>query len=44
MGERYHLTPVASTTNSGVEARKWILLLMVALGNKGINNGSMLQD
>ena len=42
--ERYHLTPVASNTYSGIEVRKWILLLMVALINKGTNKAYMLQD
>ena len=42
--ERYHLTPVVSTTDSGVEVRKLIILLMVAMGKKVINNGSMFQD
>ena len=44
MGERYHLNPVASTTYSGIEVIKWIVLLMVDLVNKGINNVSMFQD
>ena len=38
MGERYRLNPVASTTDSGIEVRKWIELLMVALLNKVITN------
>ena len=42
MVERYHLTQVASTTDSGIEVRKWIVLLMEYLVNKGINKGSML--
>ena len=43
MGESYYLTPVASPMDSGIEVRKWIVLLMVSLGRKGINNGSMFQ-
>ena len=42
MGERYRLNPVASTTDSGIEVRKWILLLMVYLGKKFINKLSIL--
>ena len=30
--------------DSGIEVRKWILLLMLALGKKGIKSGSMFQD
>ena len=40
-GERYHLTQVASTMGSGIEVRKLIVLLLLALVNKGTNKGSM---
>ena len=30
--------------DSGIEVRKWILLLMLALGKKVIKSGSMFQD
>ena len=43
-GEIYRLTLVASTTDSWIEVRKWIVLLIVSMGKKGNNNGYMLQD
>ena len=43
-GEGYYLIKLASTMDSGTEVRKWIVLLIVSLENKGINNGFMLQD
>ena len=30
--------------DSWIEVRKWIMLLMVSPGKKGLNNGSMFQD
>ena len=44
MGERYHMKPVDYNTDSGIEVRKLILLLMVALGGKVINNWYIFQD
>ena len=44
IGERYELTQVASTTDSGIEIIKWIVLLMSYLGKKGTKKVSMLQD
>ena len=38
-GEIYRLTLVASTTDSWIEVRKWIVLLMASLRKKGIING-----
>ena len=43
MVESYHLTPVASTMDSGIEVSEWVVLLVVFLVNKGCNNGSMFQ-
>ena len=42
--ESYQLTPVASTMDSGMEVRKWIVSLVVSLVNKVINNESVLED
>ena len=44
MRDRYHLIQVSSTTDSGTEVRKCIVLFMADLGNKGIKNIYMLQD
>ena len=41
--EKIYLTPVASTTNSGIYIRKLVVLLMVALVQKGLNNEFMFQ-
>ena len=30
--------------DSWIEVRKWIMLLMVSPGKKGLNNGSMFQE
>ena len=43
MLERYHLTPVGYTTHSGLDVIKWILLLVVLVGNKGVNNVSIFK-
>ena len=42
-GERYHLNPEVSTTDSGIEVKNLIVLLMEDLGKKFINNESMSQ-
>ena len=44
MGEMYHLTPLASTTDSVIEVRKLIVLFILSLLKKGTNNGSIYQD
>ena len=40
----YHITPVAFTADPGEDVRRFIVLLMISLGNKGINNVSMLDN
>ena len=43
-GEIHHLTPFASTIDSGIEVIKSIVLLMLYLAKKGINNVLMFQN
>ena len=44
MGKMYHLTLVASTTSLEIEVRKWVVLLMVAMGKICRNKRYILQD
>lgn len=43
-GERYHLTPLAAVTNSGIRVRAWIGLLLKSLGGTGRMNGPAFGD
>ena len=43
-GERYHLTAVESTMDSEIVIIQRVALLIVSLGNKVTNNGTMFRD
>jgi hypothetical protein len=44
IGERYHLLPLAATTKSGLEIRKWVGRLILELHSKGISHGPLVRD
>lgn len=43
-GERYHLTPLASTTSSGIRVREWVERLVLARAHEGWQHGPAFCD